>query len=1231
MADVRWTADQADAIAARGGSLLISAAAGSGKTAVLVERVIGLLTDPVNPVAADRLLIVTFTRAAAAEMRGRLEKKLYQMSLADPQNLHLKRQRIRLSQATIGTMHGFCGDCIRSYFHELGISPGFRIIADQQQGTLKAEAVTEAIEEGIQTPEGQILADALSDERNDRGLMEAVLQLHSYQGAHPQPKAWLDRVVDRYTEQLPVGKSPWGQVILLRTVQITGHLLSLMDRVRDLVQGDPKLEGAFLPLVEAEARQMAAVRAAAEGGSWQESYQAVHGFSFGPLKTPRGYAQDAVKERAKHLRDLWRDGVKKQLQPLYPIDEEDCRTELEKLGELARALQRLTEDFARRYQEKKAERDFFDYEDLEHQMLRLVADRQGQPSKISKEIAAGYDAVMIDEFQDINAVQELIFRSVSQGGENLFMVGDVKQSIYGFRQAMPEIFLETRSRYGRYHRERPAFPAYIVLDRNFRSRKTVTESVNFVFSQIMRKSCGELDYSREEELVYGAAYPEKSGCETELHILERSPDQSIEAVEGQQIAARIWGLIRSGFTVTDHGTERPVEFQDFCILLRSANTHAHDYALVLAEYGIPARAALPGGFFAAREVGLILSFLRVIDNPDQDIPLLTVLMSPVYGLDPGDLLALRQSHPTSSLYLAFLEEAETDPRYREIAGEIALYRADCVTLSAESFLDLLYRRTGYPEMVRSMEEGETRLANLQLLQKYARDYERSGVVGMSGFVRYLDRLKENRWDLKGAELTGDLGGSVQIMSVHKSKGLEFPVCFVAGCDRSLGNHGEQLLLHPDLGMGIRLTDREMGVRYRTMSREAVALDNARRASAEEMRILYVAMTRAREKLILVSAMKNPVQRLQALANQIDPEGISDYAVQSAKSFSDWLLLCALRHPQAEALRDLAEAEPGMVNRAFFSPWQFVLEKEVPDPVEAQGILSGREGTGEERLSLEEIEKIFGHLESAPKTSRALAETEVRFGSRTSVGESQGDSPQAEEKPEAIVPDPTLMEAVNAGIRYRYPYEALTEIPAKVTASGLSARKNRTRWRQPLSRPLFLMEEGMTSAERGTALHHYMQYADFHEAAADPERERNRLLTERFLTAEEGAAVELIHIRRFFEGPLGQRVLRAKEMQKERRFSVEIPAGTALKEVAEEFADTKIVLQGSIDCSFVEAGKLHIIDFKTDRISSLEALKRQYTDQLTLYADAMRAASGYPIGDQILYSMYLDEEILVGEG
>lgn len=1155
---MQWTDSQLDAAQSLDGTILVAAAAGSGKTAVLVQRALNRLTDPRHPTDANRLLIVTFTRAAAAEMRMRLEQRLFTLLRENPRDSWLRRQSILLHQAHIGTVDSFCADMVREFFHLLELPPDFKILSDKREEEMMGLALEEALGEAFEAGPVRRLADAFAGERDDRRLAGMVLSLYRFMQSHPFPEVWLREKVDMYLAGDP---SPWERVILDYAAGAGEYCAALLANAALLAEEDGELYDAFAPALSADRQACLAAASAARAGDGEEAARLRDAFAPTRRRTLRG----RDKEDPLLLRlEACRKEVKKTMDGLKSIlsGVGRCQEELAAAGPLLRDLAELTLDFARRYQEKKREKSFLDYSDLEHCAIQLFCGENGEPTPAAREVAGRFDEIMIDEYQDVNEVQDSIFRAISREEGNLFMVGDVKQSIYGFRRAMPELFLRRRRTFEAFDRQKNQYPAYIVLDRNFRSRREVTESVNFVFTQLMSREAGDIDYTGEERLVCGAGFRDKPGCETEAAFLSRG-DIPAETAEAGYIAGRIRQMLAEGFTVSEGEEERPAGYGDFCILLRSANKYAHLYARELKRLGIPARAAVSGGFFAAAEIQTMLSLLRVIDNPNQDIPLLAVLMSPLYGFSADDAARLRAGDRSVSVYVSLLRAGENDPRCARVLEELDRLRSLAATMPANAFLTLLYGRTGYGDMVLAMEEGAGRLENLRLLQRYAQEYESSGYHGLSGFVRFLDRLRDSGTDMQAAGAQNAGPEAVSVMSIHKSKGLQFPVCIVAGCGRNFaGDRTEDVLLHPELGLGVRLKSPDGGARYTTVPREAIALETARSAGAEELRVLYVAMTRAQEKLILVSSQRDMESALNRAAMELTPGPPTPFTVRKAKNAGEWLLACALRHPSGGELRRAAGIAQPPVDTPDGSPWRITLQSWSPEA-----------------------------------------------------------EPVPEEAPPAQ-PDMALYEQLREQAAFQYPFGDSLDIPAKVSASKLSAEQSGSR-ELNLSKPAWLGAQGMTPAERGIALHEFMQFADFARAAEDPAGEIARLAERAYLTPEQAEAIELSRVRAFFRSSLGRRVLASPEVRRERRFTAVIPQSMALPDGAPEGKET-VVLQGAVDCTFLEGGKLHIIDFKTDRTEDMEELWRRYELQLRLYAFAMEEVTGVEVGDMALYSTWLGQ-------
>lgn len=1175
MAERSWTPAQADAIHARGGTLLVSAAAGSGKTAVLVQRVIERITDEQNPSDADRLLVVTFTKAAAAEMRERIAQQLSRMLAEDPSNTALQRQQILLGGAHISTVHSFCSELVRENFYKLNISHDFRIADEGEMSILRGEAVTQVLEDcyAAANPDFYELVEAFSSDRDDSRLIRAVNQLYDFIRSHPFPDRWLREKAEMYSGAVPVQESPWGACLLAFAEEACDYCLSLVRDSLESMQADEKLSAAYTEAYQSDLSGLSSLYRAAQQREWDNVGELAANFVFARLKPVRGYAEDPLKLRLSACRDEVKSTVKK-LAALFSATLQDCADDLRALSPVVEQLFAVVTAFSHALDQMKAERRLADFGDLEHWALRLLVretENGYERTEEALELSRRFDEIMVDEYQDTNEAQDLLFRAISQNEENLFMVGDVKQSIYSFRQAMPRIFLQRRADFAEYDREHSRYPACIVLDQNFRSRSTVTDAVNFVFGQLMSSQAGDVEYSGKELLAAGASYPPQEGCETRLDILDLSmgegSDEAMELLESRHIAETVLELMAQGFQVTENGVRRKAVFRDFCILLRSANQYAARYARELQLCGVPAWADSSSGFFEAPEISTILSLLRVVDNPVQDIPLLSVLMSPICGFTPDELSAVRLRLPKAPLYLALSECAKSgEARAAGVIEELDGFRSLAATLPSDRLLNAIYQKTGYLTLVQAMANGEQRLSNLQLLMEYAKKYEASGYNGLSGFIRFIDRLQEQNGDLPGASTISEASNVVRIMSIHKSKGLEFPVCILAGCSRRFNKERGDALLHPELGLGIKRKEQGGLARVTTLPREAIALEQERQSMSEELRVLYVAMTRAREKLILLTTVRDLNTTLASLAPQLTAqERISPYVVRSASSISDWILSCALRHPSGGALRDRALCSGELIADCPGQPWEI---RVLPAP----------------------------DLEEGPEREESVLS--------------------------APPPDPELLARITRQIDFVYPDAVLFGVPAKVSASELAAESAGEDY-EILSRPAFLGKAGLTPAERGTALHHYMQFADYAAAAEHPRQELERLKSGGFLSEEEANAVDLRHVAAFFQSPVAKRMLASEQSYRELRFTVEIPASLLKADVP---AEQQVMLQGAVDCVFVEPDGAVIIDYKTDRAASPEELWSRYRVQLALYRLAVERVLETPVKECMLYSFALDRTV-----
>lgn len=1181
MAQKKWTQSQQNAIHAQNGSLLVSAAAGSGKTAVLVERVIERITDPVSPVDADRLLVVTFTRAAAAEMKERISIKLDELIAENPLESSLRRQQLLLSKANISTIHSFCSELVRENFFALDISPDFRLAEESELAILKAQAVNNVLE-SLYENEGEafsLFADYFSTSKSDYLLQQVILKLYEFLCAHPFPETWLQKKEQMYACDCPIAETQWGRVTVDYAQDAARFCLALAESSLSLFEERPELGEALKSLLQLDLKYTQKLCETVCSSPWDEIRAYLSSFDFSArFQSARGYKEDAVKLKIQGSRDLLKKTVK-SLCSLFTQSEQQCRDDLLALAPLVHELFSAVRLFAQEYEKQKREKNIADFNDLEHWALSLLVKETEDGAEFTPQAQAAsqrFAEVMVDEYQDANEIQDLIFRALSGDGAHLFVVGDVKQSIYGFRQAMPEIFLRRKDAYALYDPALDNYPAKIILDKNFRSRQGVTDAVNFVFRRLMSKEVGGMEYTREEELSAGAQYETDDSPDMVYHLLDSgaSGEDGADILEARHIASLIHKYMES-YKVTENGVRRAAKYSDFCILLRSATTHASVYVRELTALGIPASSQSSDSFLTAQEVAVMISYLRLIDNPLQDIPLLNVLMSPIYGFTPDDLAKMRIAKPQGRLYFALKSYAQEGSLP---AQQLLTDLDECRTLAATTPADLLihtiYTRTGYPALVRSRQDGMPGLSNLRLLQEYAKNYEQSGTGGLSGFVRYIDRLEEQNCDLKTNAAALSQSECVRVMSIHHSKGLEFPFCFLAATSRSFNSDKtDEVLLHAELGIGIRRKDTQRMCRYSTMPRGAVALELERDGKSEELRVLYVAMTRAREKLIILSTQKNPRRYLETMASRLTGgKTVLPYIVRGASCISNWITQCALMHPDGYRLRELA----GM-----------------PRIVECEPCLKW------------EISVIEGD------TAATRQEEEVL--------------PEKAANPELC--PPADIAPIIRRLTSEYPYQTLSMIPVKVSASDLSHEESREEYAFS-ARPAFLQKEKMTGAQRGTALHAFMQFADFTAFLASPQEELTRLTEQGFITKEQEQAVPLDRINACLQSSIMRRFLSSQKQYREFRFTVKIKAGLADKDLKPPFSEEDIILQGAVDCAFEESGGIVIVDYKTDRVKTMEELKNRYHTQLELYRYAMEQCTGLPVRECVLYSFHLDDSIVV---
>ena len=982
-----WTQHQTDAITARGGSVIVSAAAGSGKTAVLVERVIRLITDSENGVDADRLLVVTYTRKAAAELKTRLREALSDCIRQNPSDPFLIRQQSLLGKAHISTVDSFCMSLCREYFYLLDIDRNIRIGDVGELGIMRSDAMRLTLDTlyAERDPKFYALVETFASARDDSRLEDNIGQLYDFLRSHPFPERWLREKLSYYTDFRDVGDTVWGRIIAEYTREAADYLQLLYERAVDAVSLDEKLHEKLFSLFEGYRVFCERLHTAVKQQSWNGIRDVLLSFDAGRLSTPRGYADHPLKLAAQSARDLFKDTVK-TLQKLYAQEETMCLYDIERLKDYAEQIFRAVTLFEENYAMLKKERAVADYADIEHWVLSLILDRDSlNPTPVAREIASRFDYIMVDEYQDANEVQDTIFKTISRGEENLFVVGDVKQSIYGFRQAMPELFLKRKNNAELYDREHPIYPAKIILEKNFRSAGAVLSAVNFFFSKLMSPAVGDIEYNDEEKLVAGAEYAEQSEPAVELNIVDKEGVGEEDAViaEAKCIARRICRLVADGYPVKDGDAYRPAAFSDFAVLMRNLSSYGALYREVFELYGVNARSESSTGFLGAHEIMLMTNLLRVINNPALDIELLSVVMSPVFAFDEDDLARIRVGQRKGSLYAAIALDADKgNQKSSGFIKELAYYRSLAATVPLFRLITVIYERSSFAHIVAASDSSANAVNNLRLLLDYARAFEQNTHRGLSSFVTYLDRLLEDGSDLPPAANDSGADGGVELMTVHASKGLEFPVCILANTARRfVSDASKAVLLHSRYGYAQKLFDPALSANFNTMPRTALAMEKSRDEMSEELRILYVAMTRAKQKLIMFatpsrSAASYTTGVSKKLAGQRE---ISPFAVRSASALSDWLTMCALLHPDGVKLREFA------------------------------GVSVDCEKTADFRFACRVIDTPFDTDEAS---------------------EDQPDD-------DAVQCDPAVIEELKKHAAFRYPFEALGGLPVKVAASTLA--------------------------------------------------------------------------------------------------------------------------------------------------------------------------------------------------
>lgn len=1196
-----WTESQKKVIDRRERNILVSAAAGSGKTAVLVERIIQKITQ--DKVDIDKLLIVTFTNAAAAEMRERIRDAIEKKLEEEPEDIHLQRQFTLVHNAQITTIDSFCLYVIRNYFYKIDLEPNFRVADEGELSLLRSDVLGKLLEAHYAAGEEVFLSfvAGYGSAKSDQAIQDMILKMYAYAQSYPWPDEWLVSCGQAYDlkEEADMEQADWMKQFLDSLVTAVSDCGSQMREALNVCE-EPDGPYMYADALREDIRRLDAIR---ESGSYARFGEEINAYAkaFPKLAAARKFEGSVEKkELVQNIRNAMKKEIKDMRDKFFFKEPEEIFLDMKKTAPAVKMLVALTEEFASCFAAEKKRKNLVDFSDMEHFALKILVDQTTkEPTETADEFAALFDEIMIDEYQDSNYVQETLLRAVSKerfGQNNLFMVGDVKQSIYRFRLARPELFME---KFDTYAAGTPGCER-IDLQKNFRSRDEVLSGVNDIFYKIMCRDLGNVVYDENAALYPGADYPEDMDpamFAMEVLVADESGAEEMERVEleARMIASRIHEMRKEGQTVTDKesGELRPMEYRDIVILLRSVSGMADTFVKVLSEEGIPAFTTSRTGYFSTVEIQTVLNMLRVIDNPMQDIPLAAVLYSPVGGFSGEDLAKIRAVSGEKTFYESILTydtmpEEETDQKLRErLRGFLAKledFRKRVPYTPVHELITELLEETGYLSYITALPAGEQKCANVQMLIEQAIHYEDTSYKGLFHFVRYIEKLRKYDVDYGEADIINENENAVRIMSIHKSKGLEFPVVFAAGMGKTFNTQDtrSRLILHPELGIGLDCMDTVRRTKTPTLLKRTLARQTEEENLGEELRVLYVALTRAKEKLILCGCLKDVEKKFGEYRQNADTEHpVSFLARSSAHCYFDWVLPALYSYPEKYEIRVFGETDA----RA-------------------------------------------GHLKEAVRT--LLTKEQVKRTVQTV--------------------DKELLEKIEERLSFAYPFEAEKDIKTKVSVSEIKHQRMQfepeemetVQWYAEEETeeivPDFIEKRDRVNrgALRGSAMHLVMQCLPFAGSPSDGNKkqmyawiaeELEKLKKAGRLDETMYELVRIPMIVDFFASSLGKRMVQAdqrEELRKEKAFVLGIPAG----EIWDCDSRELVLVQGIVDAFFYEDGDIILMDYKTDSVEKPEQLIQRYQAQLDLYARALEEATGKKVREKIIYSFHLKKEIIL---
>ena len=1214
---MEWTEEQKQAIEEKGTNILVAAAAGSGKTAVLVERIIRKVID--DGIDIDKLLVVTFTNAAASEMRERVLDAIYEKLDKDPNNENLSRQITLLNKASICTIDSFCLDIVRNNFYELeNLSPNFRIADTTEIDLLKQEVIEDLFEKKYEDEDKSFLKliHTYTSYKDDTPLKELILKIHNYIQSNPFPEKWLNEKIEMFNVEDNLdedfSKTIWGKVLLEEIQDELIDGIASLKEARKLLYSNPDLE-SYLKIIEHDIDMLSNLNN--NINNWDNSYQINKTLEFVRWEGKR--IKVAEKDEAKKIRD----SVKSNLEILNDIlccDSKTANQDIFDMYEILVDLENIILEFEKEFSKRKRDKNIVDFQDIEHFALQiLIKEKDGkiEYSSIAKKYQEKYEEIAIDEYQDSNLVQEYILNSVSSGN-NIFMVGDVKQSIYKFRQAMPELFISKYKSYKNKEMKTKEDNLKIQLFKNFRSRENVLYFTNLVFQDIMSENLGDIDYNEDEYLNLGANYPEeKQNLNTEIDIIDLSEedeekkevyiekDENLEdeerieniELEARFVANKIKELIDNKFKIWDNKEEeyRDICYKDIVILLRATSSSAPVFEQELLNLEIPVFSDSSQEYLDAIEIQTIMSLLKIIDNPMQDIPLVCVLRSFIGKFTDNELVQIRLVDKYDNFYTC-MQKAVIDvnkdlkEKIERFFNNLDMWRREQEYLSLDELIWKIYSDTGYYNYVGLMPNGFLRQANLKMLFQKAKDYESSNFKGLYNFINFIDKLKLSSGDMGSAKLIGENDDVVRIMSIHKSKGLEFPVVFLSNTGKqfNLNDLKENVLLHQDMGIGAKYIDYDMQIKYDTLSKQAIKNKILLETLSEEMRILYVALTRAKEKLFITGIVKDIKKELEKMASNIERYGkengkINSILIKKYRKYLDWILLV----------------------------YQYE-ENYCKDKVDLNIYKKKELLNSFKKLDNKEID-VIKELENTTKDI-----------------------------------DKKELNRISNILNYEYPNILDTVIPTKTSVTNIKKMQNENMIKVLQNRhedfnknvekeitfrkPEFLrnkQDEKITANMIGTLVHLCLQKLDEKVDYNIDKLEEllEELVAKKIITTKEKEAIDLDKVLGFTKSKIWEELKTAKVIEREKPFYINIPA----KSIYNKDTNENILVQGIIDLYYIDKdGNLNLVDYKTDFVENGNEVEliRKYKSQLDLYKKALEQVYNKEVCNTYIYSVYLNKEL-----